>query len=109
MQANSLSRLPSGIRAASDRTQCTCYLYRYEDNFDAVNNLSVISQNTDKSDITGYGTPDKFLESVQYLFGKQTFTGATRLALMSLGGLLRDSGMSVHSSLRLERIPNMSG
>eukprot|EP00879_Flechtneria_rotunda_P023381 GHRR01024731.1.p1 GENE.GHRR01024731.1~~GHRR01024731.1.p1 ORF type:complete len:207 (-),score=79.33 GHRR01024731.1:1429-2049(-) len=50
---------------------------RYEDNFDAVNNVTVISQPTDKGDIGGYGSPDKFLESVQYLFGQQSFAGQT--------------------------------
>jgi hypothetical protein len=48
---------------------------RYEDNFDAVNNLVVISQPTDKGSIDGFGAPEKFLESVSYLFGKQAFAG----------------------------------
>jgi hypothetical protein len=48
----------------------------YEDNFDAVNFVSILSQPTDKGSIDGYGAPEKFLESVQYLFGKQTFAGA---------------------------------
>lgn len=48
---------------------------RYEDNFDAVNNVVVISQPTDKGSIDGYGAPEKFLESVSYLFGKQAFAG----------------------------------
>jgi hypothetical protein len=50
---------------------------RYEDNFDAVNNLVVISQPTDKGSIDGFGAPEKFLESVSYLFGKQAFAGQT--------------------------------
>jgi len=50
---------------------------RYEDNFDAVNFVSILSQPTDKGSIDGYGAPEKFLESVQYLFGKQTFAGQT--------------------------------
>ena len=49
---------------------------RYEDNGDAVNNLVVISQKTDKNSITGYGGPDKFLNEFSYLLGKQVFAGA---------------------------------
>ena len=48
---------------------------RYEDNGDAVNNLVVISQKTDKNSITGYGGPDKFLNEFSYLLGKQVFAG----------------------------------
>jgi hypothetical protein len=77
---------------------------RYEDNFDAVNNLSVICQNTDKSDITGYGAPDKFLESVQYLFGKQTFTGKT----VSEGGFAPDR-VSAASLLDVEEATDKKG
>lgn len=49
---------------------------RYEDNFDAVNNLTVLCQTADKGSIDGYGSPEQFLDKVGYLFGKQTFTGA---------------------------------
>jgi hypothetical protein len=55
----------------SDRTRAR----RYEDNGDAVNNLVVISQKTDKNSITGYGGPDKFLNEFSYLLGKQVFSG----------------------------------
>ncbi|WIA22415.1 hypothetical protein OEZ85_004720 [Tetradesmus obliquus] len=48
---------------------------RYEDNFDAVNNLTVLCQTADKGSIDGYGSPEQFLDKVGYLFGKQTFTG----------------------------------
>lgn len=48
---------------------------RYEDNFDAVNNVAILSLPSDKGSIDGYGAPDKFLEQVNFLFGKQTFTG----------------------------------
>jgi hypothetical protein len=51
---------------------CVC---SYEDNFDAVNNFVVIVQKTDKSSIEAYGSPEKFLESVSYLLGKQSFAG----------------------------------
>ncbi|KAK9841731.1 hypothetical protein WJX74_011020 [Apatococcus lobatus] len=50
---------------------------RYEDNGDAVNNLVVITQKTDKSNITDFGAPDKFLQQVQYLLGEQVFAGTT--------------------------------
>ena len=50
-------------------------MHRYEDNGDAVNNLSVIVQKSDKGTIDGYGTPEKFLETVSYLFGKQAYSG----------------------------------
>ncbi len=48
---------------------------RYEDNFDAVSNMFVIVEKTDKTSIEGYGTPEKFLEQVSYLLGKQSFSG----------------------------------
>lgn len=48
---------------------------RYEDNADAVNNLVVISQKTDKKSITDFGGPDKFLNEFNFLLGKQVFTG----------------------------------
>ncbi|GFR48080.1 hypothetical protein Agub_g9918 [Astrephomene gubernaculifera] len=50
---------------------------RYEDNGDAVNNLVVIAQPTDKKSITDFGSEDKFLESVSYLLGKQAYSGET--------------------------------
>jgi len=50
---------------------------RYEDNFDAVNNLVVIKQKTDKSKIEDFGAPDAFLNNVTYLLGKQAFSGET--------------------------------
>jgi len=51
-------------------------LRRYEDNGDAVNNLTVIVQKTDKTSIEGYGAPDKFLGDVSFLLGEQVFKGA---------------------------------
>lgn len=51
---------------------------RYEDNFDAINCFSVLANPTDKSKISDYGTPEKFLESIGYLLGKQAFSGETR-------------------------------
>ena len=51
---------------------------RYEDNGDAVNNLTVYVQKTDKSSIEQYGGPDKFLGDVSFLLGQQVFKGARR-------------------------------
>eukprot|EP00897_Mesotaenium_endlicherianum_P007380 jgi/Mesen1/6670/ME000342S05759 len=50
---------------------------RYEDNFDAVNNLSVVIQPAKKGSITDYGTPEQFLEEFSYLLGKQAYSGKT--------------------------------
>lgn len=52
------------------------HVRRYEDNGDAVNNLTVYVQKTDKSSIEGYGGPDKFLGDVSFLLGEQVFKGA---------------------------------
>jgi hypothetical protein len=49
---------------------------RYEDNFDAVNNLVVVQQKVGKSSIDELGSPDKFLQDNSYLFGETAaFTG----------------------------------
>ncbi|KAJ7272758.1 hypothetical protein O6H91_Y394700 [Diphasiastrum complanatum] len=50
---------------------------RYEDNFDAKSNLSVMVTPTEKASITEFGSPQKFLESVSYLLGKQAYAGNT--------------------------------
>ncbi|KAK4484324.1 hypothetical protein RD792_006901 [Penstemon davidsonii] len=50
---------------------------RYEDNFDATSNLSVMITPTDKKSITDYGSPENFLSKVDYLFGKQAYFGKT--------------------------------
>ncbi|XP_057430172.1 oxygen-evolving enhancer protein 2, chloroplastic [Lotus japonicus] len=50
---------------------------RYEDNFDATSNVSVIITATDKKSITDYGSPEEFLSKVDYLLGKQAFFGQT--------------------------------
>jgi len=59
---------------------------RYEDNFDAVNNLLVIKTKTDKSSVDGYGSTEEFLKEFQFLLGKQTFSGKT----ISEGGFAPD-------------------
>lgn len=51
---------------------------RYEDNFDAVNNLVVIKKKTDKNAISDYGSIDKFLNEQAYLFGDQSYSGSTK-------------------------------
>jgi hypothetical protein len=52
---------------------------RYEDNFDAVNNLVVLQQKVGKNSIEDLGSPDKFLQDNAYLFGEQSaFTSQTR-------------------------------
>ncbi|NP_001310827.1 Oxygen-evolving enhancer protein 2, chloroplastic [Zea mays] len=50
---------------------------RYEDNFDANSNVSVIIQPTSKKAITEYGSPEEFLSQVDYLLGKQAYGGKT--------------------------------
>ncbi len=50
---------------------------RYEDNFDAVNNVVVIKKKSDKGSITDYGSADKFLTDNAYLFGDQSYKGET--------------------------------
>ena len=51
---------------------------RYEDNFDAVNNVVVIKKKSDKNSITDYGSVDKFLTEQAYLFGDQSYSGSTK-------------------------------
>lgn len=50
---------------------------RYEDNFDATSNLFVSVTPAAKSSITDYGPPEKFLDEVSYLLGKQSYSGKT--------------------------------
>ncbi|XP_010522048.1 PREDICTED: oxygen-evolving enhancer protein 2-1, chloroplastic isoform X2 [Tarenaya hassleriana] len=50
---------------------------RYEDNFDATSNVSVMVTPTDKKSITDFGSPEEFLSQVNYLLGKQSFFGKT--------------------------------
>ncbi|KAK4484315.1 hypothetical protein RD792_006892 [Penstemon davidsonii] len=54
---------------------------RYEDNFDATSNLSVMITPTDKKSITDYGSPENFLSKskVDYLLGKQAYFAANIL------------------------------
>ncbi|KAK9266487.1 hypothetical protein L1049_001693 [Liquidambar formosana] len=50
---------------------------RYEDNFDSNSNVSVIITPTDKKSITDYGSPEEFLSKVDFLLGKQAYSGKT--------------------------------
>ncbi|KAG7638012.1 PsbP C-terminal [Arabidopsis thaliana x Arabidopsis arenosa] len=50
---------------------------RFEDNFDATSNVSVMITPTDKKSITDYGSPEQFLSQVNYLLGKQAYVGET--------------------------------
>lgn len=50
---------------------------RYEDNFDATSNISVMVIPTDKKSITDYGSPEEFLSKVDFLLGKQSSLFAT--------------------------------
>merc|ERR1712232_1015943 len=50
-------------------------LLRYEDNFDAVNNLAVMKLKSDKSKMEDYGTPEQWLNSFSYLLGQQSYSG----------------------------------
>merc|ERR1711904_318237 len=59
---------------------------RYEDNFDAVNNLVLIKERTTKSRIEDYGSPEQFLNSITYLIGQQSYSGKT----ISEGGFAPD-------------------
>lgn len=53
-------------------------ILRYEDNFDAVNNLVVIQQKVGKGSIDELGSPDKFLQDFSYLFGETAGAYSTR-------------------------------
>merc|ERR1712023_7017 len=77
---------------------------RYEDNFDAVNNLVVIKEKTDKSRIEDYGGPEQFLNSFSFLLGQQTYSGQT----MSEGGFAPDR-VSAASVLDLENTTDKKG
>ncbi len=61
-----------------------CARHRYEDNFDAINCFTVLSVPTDKSNISAYGPPEKLVESIGYLFGKQSYSGGPNEVLFVL-------------------------
>jgi len=51
---------------------------RYEDNFDAVNNMFVIVNKSEVSSVESLGDLDKALGSVAYLLGTQSYQGLTQ-------------------------------
>ncbi|KAF3789723.1 Oxygen-evolving enhancer protein 2 [Nymphaea thermarum] len=60
---------------------------RYEDNFDSNSNVTVTVTSTDKKSIADYGSPEEFLSKVDYLLGKQAYSGKTD----SEGGFDKDA------------------
>merc|ERR1712025_1524531 len=77
---------------------------RYEDNFDAVNNLVVIKEKTSKGRVEDFGGPEQFLNSFSYLLGQQNYVGQT----MSEGGFAPDR-VSAASVLDLESTTDKKG
>jgi photosystem II oxygen-evolving enhancer protein 2 len=51
---------------------------RYEDNGDTVSNVSVMVIPTDKKSIKDFGPPQQFLSQVDFLLGKQAYSGKTQ-------------------------------
>ncbi|XP_073143944.1 oxygen-evolving enhancer protein 2, chloroplastic-like [Henckelia pumila] len=76
---------------------------RYEDNFDATSNVSVIITPTDKKSITDYGPPEAFLAGVDFLLGKQSYFGKTD----SEGGF--DSGAVATANILETSTPVIGG
>lgn len=76
---------------------------RYEDNFDATSNVSVIITPTDKKSITDYGPPESFLAGVDFLLGKQSYFGKTD----SEGGF--DSGAVAAANILETSTPVIGG
>ncbi|KAG1368430.1 oxygen-evolving enhancer protein 2, chloroplastic [Cocos nucifera] len=50
---------------------------RFEDNFDSNSNVTVMVTPTTKKSIGDYGSPEEFLSQVDYLLGKQAYSGKT--------------------------------
>lgn len=50
---------------------------RYEDNSDSNSNVNVMITPTTKKSIADYGSPEEFLAQVDYLLGKQAYSGKT--------------------------------
>ncbi|KAF5731352.1 oxygen-evolving enhancer protein 2 chloroplastic-like [Tripterygium wilfordii] len=62
----------------SKETEYPGQVLRYEDNFDPASNISVMVTPTDKKSITEFGPPEAFLSKVDYLLGKQAYSGKTQ-------------------------------
>ena len=69
--------LPSKYNPTRERPFPNCDAY-FEDNFDAVSNISVIVEKTNKSKIEDFGSPEMYLEQIGYLLGQQVYAGETR-------------------------------
>merc|ERR1739848_339009 len=79
-------------------------ILRYEDNFDAVNNMVVIKEKTDKGKIEDFGSPEQFLRTFSYLLGQQSYSGKT----ISEGGFSPDR-VAAASVLDLETTTDGKG
>ena len=97
------------MRREADQTT-----HRYEDNFDAINCFTVLANPSDKSKITDYGTPEKLLESLGYLLGKQAYSGkgpllvsrpsVTAMCLKKSTGMDASSKWCVHLTCRRDPV-----
>ncbi|XP_077244594.1 oxygen-evolving enhancer protein 2, chloroplastic-like [Tasmannia lanceolata] len=76
---------------------------RYEDNVDSATNLAVMVIPTAKKSITDYGPPEEFLSQVDYLLGKQAYSGKTD----SEGGF--DSGAVATANILEASTPVIGG
>uniref|UniRef100_A0A0F7H121 23 kDa subunit of oxygen evolving system of photosystem II n=1 Tax=California macrophylla TaxID=337344 RepID=A0A0F7H121_9ROSI len=76
---------------------------RYDDNFDVTSNVIVAITPTDKKSITDYGSPEQFLTQVDYLLGKQAYSGSTD----SEGGF--DSGIVASANVLDTATPVVGG
>ncbi|VAH46159.1 unnamed protein product [Triticum turgidum subsp. durum] len=72
-----LSLLAGAAAVAVKEREFPGQVLRYEDNFDATSNLSVIINPTTKKTITDYGSPEEFLSQVGFLLGQQSYGGKT--------------------------------
>jgi hypothetical protein len=69
--------LPSKYHPTRERPFPNCDAY-FEDNFDAVSNISVLVEKVGKSKIEDFGSPEAYLEQIGYLLGQQVYAGETR-------------------------------
>jgi len=80
-------------------------ILRYEDNFDAVNNIVVIQEKVGKGSIDDLGSPDKFLQDHAYLFGE---TAAFKGTTVSEGGFAPNK-VSAASVLDVTEVTDKNG
>ena len=69
--------LPAKYNPTRERPFPNCDAY-FEDNFDAVSNISVLVEKVGKSKIEDFGSPEAYLEQIGYLLGQQVYAGETR-------------------------------